>query len=147
MTHLVAVVFSADALDYPRIARDVHRQERAIVTRRLILRGIANEARLEIADEALADPNWTARGDLVGESGQPINLSNHGAQPMNLSKDVDAAEAGITPFLNAAGAPIFRVGTLPPKFGNDAFNGKFASLPWLSGAGAAPIERGVTYGR
>lgn len=77
-TRLVAIVFPADALDYPRIARDVHRQERPIVARRLILRGVACATRLDVADAALNDAAWWTRGDLVGESG-PINFANWGA--------------------------------------------------------------------
>lgn len=79
ITRLVAIVFPADALELPRIALDAWRRDRPIVERRLILRGIANEARLDVADDALADPNWTARGDLIGTSGSAINLQNYGA--------------------------------------------------------------------
>lgn len=63
-------------------------------------------------------------------------------------KYVEAAEVGLTPFLNTAGTPVLRLERADLRRhrrgeGNEAF----AALPALSNAASKPIDREVWNGR
>ncbi|HMA93053.1 MAG TPA: hypothetical protein VKP30_10225, partial [Polyangiaceae bacterium] len=77
-SRLYVIAFRGDAVEFPRIKFDLYARERPLRDRMLILRGVACEARLDGIDEALADPMWHTRGEIVGAQGS-LNLANYGA--------------------------------------------------------------------
>lgn len=63
------------------------------------------------------------------------------------AKQIAELEAGLTPFLNTAGTPVFRLekADLRKRHRSES-NEAFARLPWLSNAASKPIDREVPRG-